>query len=335
MNYGVTTTYSASSTLDPTLTTTHSVTLTNLMPGTTYNFDVVSSNANSLSSTSSNSTFQTTGTSPGPVITSVAASSITSSTALITWTTDQASSSTVTYGASSTTDPRLVTSHSITINGLTPNTTYTFSVTSVNASSVSTTSSTYTFTTSTPTAAPPVISYVGYWGITSSGITISWSTDVPSNTSVAYGTTGALTSVTPVQTAMTNSHGVTLTGLQPGTTYYFQPQSADVNGNTGYSATIYTFTTLAGAPAISNALPTPSTGNTATISWTTSVPTYSYVQYGPSAGNYNRYSAQTTLTTTPSCTLGYVPSGTTHYQLVSTDANGNQIISPDATFVEP
>jgi hypothetical protein len=33
--------------------------------------------------------------------------------------------------------------------------------------------------------------------------------------------------------------------------------------------------------------------------------------------------------------LGFVPSGTIHYQLVSTDANGNQVVSPDATFVEP
>jgi hypothetical protein len=160
---------------------------------------------------------------------------------------------------------------------------------------------------------------------------------VPSNTSVAYGTsTSALTSVTPVQPALTDSHGVTLTGLQPSTTYYFQAQSADVNGNTGYSATIYTFTTLAGGmPVISNVVPAPASGNTATISWKTSVPTYSYVQYGSSSGNYGRYSAQTSLTTTPTCTLGYVPSGTVYYQLVSTDASGNQVVSPEAMFVEP
>ena len=335
VNYGVTTTYSSSSTLNTTLSTSHSVTLTNLMPGTTYNFDVVSSNVNGLSSTSTNSTLQTTGTAPGPVITSVAASSITSGSALITWTTDQASTSVVNYGASTTSSPTLVTSHSVTLSGLTPNTTYTFSVTSVNAGSVSTSSSSYSFTTSTPNATAPVISYVAYWGITSSGITISWSTNVPSNTSVAYGTTNALTSVTPVQTALSNSHGVTVTNLLPGKTYYFQAQSADVNGNTGYSTT-YTFTTLAGGtPVISNLLVTPASGNTATISWTTSVPTYSYVQYGPSSGNYIRYSAQSSQTSSPIVSLGYVPSGTIYYQVVSTDANGDQAISPETTFIEP
>jgi hypothetical protein len=136
-----------------------------------------------------------------------------------------------------------------------------------------------------------------------------------------------------VQTALTNSHGVVLTGLLPSTTYYFQAQSADVNGNTGYSTT-YSFTTLAG-PSVSNVIVTPAAGNTATITWTTSVPTSSYVQYGPSAGNYNRFSPLTGLTNTPQCALSYVPSGIVHYQLVSTDASGNQYASLDATFVEP
>ncbi|MGD0798341.1 MAG: hypothetical protein ABR910_11515, partial [Acidobacteriaceae bacterium] len=74
---------------------------------------------------------------------------------------------------------------------------------------------------------------------------------------------------------------------------------------------------------------------TATINWTTSVPTNSYVQYGSAAGVYGGYSVQTALTTTPQCSLPYVPSGTIHYQLVSTDAYGNQVTSPDMTFVEP
>jgi hypothetical protein len=330
----VTTTYSSSSTLNTALSTAHSVTLTNLMPGTTYNFDVMSANVNATSSTSNNSTFQTAGSAPGPVISSVAASSITSSTALITWTTDQASTSVVNYGNQTVSSPTLVTSHSVALSGLTPNTQYSFTVTSVNASSVSITSSSATFTTSAQSAAPPVVSYLAFWGVTSSGVTISWSTNVPSNTSVNYGQTGSLGTVSPVQTTLADTHGVTLTGLKPSTTYYFEAQSADVNGNTGYS-TIYSFTTLAGGPVISNLLVNPVSGNTATISWTTSVPTFSYVQYGPSSGNYNRYSAQTGLTTTPTCTLSYVPSGTTYYQVVSTDSQGNQVTSPEAMFVEP
>jgi hypothetical protein len=337
-NYGVTTTYTLSSTLDPTLVTSHSVTLSGLTPGTLYDFDVMSTNSVSLSSTSSNNSFTTTGTAPGPVISNVSSSGVTSGTATITWTTDEASSSVVNFGTttsygSTTTQAPLVTTHSVTLTGLTPNTTYNFDVASANAASTTTTSTNFTFKTTSNTAPPPVISYLSYWGITATQATITWSTDELTNTAVAYGTTNALGQLSPVQTALTNSHGVTLTGLTPGTTYYFVAQSADSGGNTGYSTT-YSFTTLAGAPTISGATATPAANNTATINWTTSAPTTSYVVYGLTT-SYGYYSSMTSSTTTPHCTLSYVPSGTIHYQLISQDANGNQVVSPDMTFVEP
>jgi hypothetical protein len=340
VNYGVTTTYTSSSALNSSLVTAHSVTLTGLTLGTTYNFDVVSANSSGTSATSSNTTFTTTGSAPAPVISAVSSSNVTSGTATITWTTDQAASSqvnyglTTTYGSSSTLAPALVTSHSVILTGLTPDTKYNFDVFSANAANTPTTSGNYTFTTQAASATPPAVSNVAFWGVTSSGVIISWSTNEMSNTAVAYGTTTALGQLTPVQTALTDSHGVTLTGLAASTTYYFVAQSADSGGNTGYS-TIYSFTTLAGPPIISSIVATPQSGNVATISWTTSVPTTSYVQYGTSSGNYNRYSAQTNLTSTPVCTLSYVPSGKVYYQVVSTNASGNQVVSPEATFTEP
>ena len=69
-----------------------------------------------------------------PVISNVATTGITSSSATITWTTDIPSSSQVLYGTSSsytqstTLDTTQVTSHSQTITGLTPSTTYHFAV---------------------------------------------------------------------------------------------------------------------------------------------------------------------------------------------------------------
>jgi hypothetical protein len=228
----------------------------------------------------------------------------------------------------------LVTAHSVVLTGLAANTTYDFDVVSANAANASSSSTNYTFATSSNTAPPPVISYVAFWGVTSSGVIISWSTNEPASTAVAYGATNALGQLSPVQSALTISHGVTLTSLVAGTTYYFEAQSADGSGNTGDS-TMYSFTTLPGPPTISAVTTSPATNHTATISWTTSTPTNSYVQYGTTAGVYGAYSVQTALTTTPQCFLPYVQSGTVHYQLVSTDAYGNQVTSPDATFVEP
>jgi hypothetical protein len=217
---------------------------------------------------------------------------------------------------------------------LAPGTAYDFAVVSANSANISATSPNYTFATVSATANPPNVSYVASWGVTASGITISWSTDVPANTAVAYGTTSSLGQVSPVQTALTVSHGVTLTGLTSGTTYYFVAQSTGANGATGYSTT-YTFTTESSVgPTISGIVVTPGVNNQAQITWQTSTPAYSYVQFG-STTTYDKWSERTGLTVNPQPAMGWVPSGVIHYQLISTDANGLQTVSPDYTFIEP
>jgi hypothetical protein len=262
--------------------------------------------------------------------------------ATITWTTNQASSSlvnygtTTVYGSSSPLNSTLVTAHSVALTGLTPGTTYNYDVVSANATGNSAASANFTFAASPASPAPnaPNLGYVTFWGVTASGVTISWSSDAPATTQLAYGVTPALGQLTTLQTPLTTSHGVVLTGLNGRTTYYFVAQSTGANGVTGYSTT-YSFTTqgASGPPAISEIVVTPG-NNQAQISWTTSVPTCSYVQYGQTTA-YNRWSTQSSLTTNPQLSLGYVPSGVIHYQLVSTDSSGNQTVSPDYTFVEP
>jgi phosphodiesterase/alkaline phosphatase D-like protein len=250
--YGTTTALGQLSPLQTTLTASHGVVLTGLNPGTLYYFQAQSTGANGATGYSTLYSLTTTGmATPGsaPIITSVAAINLTGTTATITWTTDQASSSLVnygmtsSYGSSSTPNTALVTSHSLTISGLTPNTTYNFDVVSTNAASLTSTSSNYTFTTLAATGTAPYVGYLAYWGITDNGLTVSWSTDLPATTQLVYGTTPSFGSMAPVQTALTNNHGVVLTGLNPGTTYYFQAQSTGANGVTGTSST-YDFTTL-------------------------------------------------------------------------------------------
>lgn len=89
--------------------------------------------------------------SAAPVISDVAVQEFTTS-AVITWTTDKMSSSSVASGPTSAygtdvSDPALVTTHSVTLSGLDPATTYHYSVTSVDGSANASSSPDATFTT--------------------------------------------------------------------------------------------------------------------------------------------------------------------------------------------
>jgi subtilisin family serine protease len=91
-----------------------------------------------------------------PVISNVLASSITGTGAVITWTTDESSSSSVDYGlttsyGSTTTGTGGVTSHSVTLSGLSNNTVYHYRVNSTDASNNTATSVDHSFQTGATT----------------------------------------------------------------------------------------------------------------------------------------------------------------------------------------
>ncbi len=197
----------------------------------------------------------TTTTTPPPMIVladSGVGSSVTTSTATVSWTTNLEASSQVmygttsTYGSSTTFDATLVASHVETITGLTPGTVYHFQVVSANASGTAT-SSDMTFTTNAlPVLLPPVIS-----GITSSAASttasVSWTTNEAATSQVYYGTANPLnltsTSTLSVSNAtLVTSHAFTLSGLTASTTYDFVVQSADASANTATSSQM-SFTT--------------------------------------------------------------------------------------------
>ena len=105
-----------------------------------------------------------------PQITNVVTSSPTSTSIVITWTTNQVSTAGVDYGLNALTSSlpvnwNLVTQHSATLNGLTPSTSYSFRATSSNGVGLSATSAVFTFTTAagdpaksdpgTPSTPPP------------------------------------------------------------------------------------------------------------------------------------------------------------------------------------
>ncbi|HEY3303141.1 MAG TPA: Ig-like domain-containing protein [Candidatus Binatia bacterium] len=94
---------------------------------------------------------------------------------------------------------------------------------------------------------PPVISAVLAPLITSSGATITWTTDEASDSQVEYGATTAYGSVTTLNGSMVTSHSQNLSGLAANTLYHYRVKSRDAAGNLATS-TDKTFTTLASAP---------------------------------------------------------------------------------------
>src|SRR6266481_941128 len=87
------------------------------------------------------------------------------------------------------------------------------------------------------TGNPPstlVITNVQTGSVTTASSQVIWTTNVPANSSVDYGTTTAYGTSTPVDPGMVTSHQVTLSGLAAGTTYYYQVNSTDSKGNHGH-----------------------------------------------------------------------------------------------------
>jgi hypothetical protein len=260
VEYGTTTAYGSSTTLNTALVTTHAQTLSGLAPNTPYHYRVKSRDGANNLATSGDFTFTTAApdTTP-PIISGVSASSITTSGATIGWITNEAADSqveygtTTAYGSSTTLDTALGTGHSQILAGLAPNTPYHYRVKSRDGATNLATSGDFTFTTAAPDTTPPVISGVSASGVTNIAATIGWTTNEAADTQVEYGTTTAYGSSTTLNTAMVTSHSQTLSGLAPNTPYHYRVKSRDGATNLATSGD-FTFTTTNAAPLGSLAL---------------------------------------------------------------------------------
>ena len=161
VEYGTTLSFGHTSPADSTLTTVHSQTIS-VAPSTQYYFRVISHDASGNESVSSHYTFtsaEQADVTP-PVLFNVQVTDITPSSAVVSWTTDEASSSQVEYGLTQSYgmqtryDSSLVTAHSALLSGLDSFSTYHFRVRSMDAGYNESLSEDYFFVTSN---LPPVI----------------------------------------------------------------------------------------------------------------------------------------------------------------------------------
>jgi glucose/arabinose dehydrogenase len=336
--YGTTSAYGSLSALNATLGTAHSVTLTGLTPGTTYNYAALSTTASVPNAVSANFTFTTTG-GVAPVLSAVSANAITSTSATINWTTDQASTTqvfygtTIGYGSQSPLNPALVTSHSVTLTGLTANTTYNFAAASTSSANFTGTSANLTFTTTSSSTPTPVISAVAAWPVAATTATILWATDQNTTSLVNYGTTPAYGFQSALVSTLSPYHAVPLPGLTPGSTYNFSVVSTNFSGVSSTSAN-FTFTTSGTAPLTFSAVTaTGITSTSATITWTTNVAATTQVAYGTTTAYSSLSALNSTQVAAHSVTLtGLIPGTTYNYAALSTNSSAPSGASGNFTF---
>ncbi len=222
---------------------------------------------------------------------------------------------------------------SYTDTGLTASTIYRYRVRAIDAAgNLSTYSGASNATTlAPPDTTPPTISNIILSAITSSGATISWTTNEAADTQVEYGLTTAYGSNSALNsTLVTSPHSATISGLAPGTSYHYRVKSRDAAGNLSTSLD-NVFTTTAGpdttAPSIPTAVIVTPTGETQIqLSWTASVDPTVPGQNTSGVASYSIYRNNTLINT--SATTAYLDTGLVggtaySYQISATDEAGN------------
>jgi hypothetical protein len=197
-----------------------------------------------------------------PVITLVTSGSITGTSVVITWHTNEPADSQVEYGPTTaygtstpiTDSTSPVLDHSVSISTLSASTLYHYRVKSRDTASNLQTSSDNTFTTTIVTdTTPPVISAVTATAITDVGATITWTTNEAGDSQVEYGPTTSYGTSTTLDATMVTSHSVPITLLTASTLYHFRVKSKDAAANLQTSPDA-NFTTGAHLPTLSDNL---------------------------------------------------------------------------------
>jgi hypothetical protein len=93
---------------------------------------------------------------------------------------------------------------------------------------------------------PPQLSNIVVGAITNTGATVAWDTNEPADTQVEYGPDPRYGFNSPLQTARTTTHQVTLSGLTPNTLYHYRVKSRDAAGGLAVSGDFTFFTTSGG-----------------------------------------------------------------------------------------
>jgi len=277
----------------------------------------------------------------GLVLTNIKSSSVTSTGAVISWTSDLKGDTQVKYGTQSgsypsTTplDSNRMTDHSATLSSLSPNRTYFYRVMTKSAQNVLTTSAESSFVTpNTTTSTPALVGSPSATGIATTQATISWNTNPEGDSTVNYGTVSGsypLSTSDPNHT-QTLGHSIVLSSLSGATQYYYQVQSKNAGGT--MTSTEFTFTTATPSlPVISDVQASPS-DTSASVTWTTDVESNTQVKYGTTSGSYpNQTPVDSSALLSHSASLSSLTPGTKYFYVVVSGNAGGTKTSAENSF---
>ncbi len=193
--------------------------------------------------------------------------------------------------------------------------------------------------------------------LTDNSVTIFWNTSTSSDSYVYYSVNQNIipsisewsaTNVTCVTSLC--QHKIDITGLTPGTRYYYYVKSTDGEGNATTDTnggTYYSFSTTldVNAPVISGIATPVISSNAGVIIWQTDEPATSQVMWGTASGtltrttvmdttksNYHVVSLSKDTIDTNSQAQGLTPSTPYYFKVFSSDSAGNTSSSSEQTF---
>ncbi len=276
-------------------------------------------------------------TSPAELVGTPKVSGITTRRAVVSWGTDRASDSKIAigtksgqYGSSEVGNSNQVAAHEISLDNLSPGTTYYYRVKWTDEDGNTGTSQEQTFTTSPA----PVIKEVSASNISLNGATVGFTTKGATKAFVYYGNTDSFGGYKEINTSTAEStYQVRLDGLTDGTKYYFMISAVDAEGSE-YRGSIASFQTPQ-SPRISNLRFQPVVGeptSTQRVTWDTNVPSTTQVTY--SVVNQPPQEQQTSQLTTQHEVILRGLRDDSEYVLVaqSRDGAGNLAVSDRQAF---
>ncbi len=253
--------------------------------------------------------------------------------AVVEWTTDEPANSVVRYGrdrldgSASSGDSGV--DHKLVLSNLQPGVSYKFVVNSTDVSGNGATQSAEAFFTTSPDldlAAPRLLTGPEVVYKNDRSAALRWTTDEAATGQVAFGPTDKLGSLRKLGQAGL-VHELSLTNLNPATTYFFRVSASDLSNNGPTTSQVLSFTTEAlpdlSAPAISGVEAVPS-DSLAIVRWTTDELGDSFVEYGTSENVLGEKVGHDKDLTRHEVVLTHLQPGTTYfYRVGSVDRAGN------------